>query len=357
MQDNSLKAHIAHEGAISLAGYMALCLGHPEYGYYQKQQPFGAGGDFITAPELTPVFGEMVGIWLVDQWQRMGEPLPLNIIELGAGTGILMSDVLRVVSRLAPALLKNAQIHVVETSTRLRDIQAETLAAYAPQLHWHDTIQTIPHGHCIFIANEFFDALPIHQYIYRNGIWNEHCIGLNAEDNLEWKLQPRAEIPYPFPSHLNEATEGAIIEYCPAAEGVTNAISERLKRHTGACLFVDYGYTGPAFGGTFQAVRKHEYINPLECPGEADLTAHVDFGALALWAEKAGVKAQPLITQSEFLQSMGIIARYEQAMPTLSPDKQALLTSAVERLLSPEQMGSLFKVLVINSPKFISPVL
>ncbi len=349
-----IHTHITALGPMRLGEFMALCLGHPQFGYYQQQQPFGTSGDFITAPLLTPLFGEMLGVWVVEKWHAMGCPTALQLVEIGGGTGVLMADMLRIIARLAPQLYTNLHVHMVEFSPRLQAIQRAAIAHHTCTLTWHTALSQVPHAPTLLMANELFDALPIYQYEYHKNMWHERCVGLDEHANLTFTLSPRAEILYPFPPALTHAHNGAIVEYCPAAQGLMDEICARITSHSGAALIIDYGYEGPAFGDTFQALRGHVYANPLEHLGQADLTAHVDFGALKLWAQHYQHLVTTLSSQSEFLQSMGIIQRYEQVLHTLPSDQQPILTSAIERLLSPQQMGTLFKVLMIenilNSP-------
>ena len=310
-----LVARIRLNGPISIADYMAACLGDPDYGYYMRREPFGRGGDFVTAPEVSQIFGELVGAWCLATWEAMGSPAPFVFAELGPGRGTLMADILRT-ARLRPAFIDAARVHLVEMSPRLRDAQRVALTQSAERLAWVDRVDDLPAGPLILIANEFFDALPIHQFVADADGWAERMVGLDEDDRLAFGLLPRSGLP-PAPAGNRDdlpktagirsprgaaggcrppsprrgwrgvdAGQPATVEISPARGAVMHAIAERLAREGGAALVIDYGYEGPAFGDTLQAVRRHEYADPLAAPGEADLTAHVDFAALATAAQR-----------------------------------------------------------------------
>ncbi len=332
-----IRRQIAASGPLTIADYMALCLGHPEHGYYRKQDPLGARGDFITAPEISQMFGEMIGLWLAQVWIDMGRPAPFRLVELGPGRGTLMADALRAAAA-APGFREAADLWLVETSPTLRAAQAGALGAHAP--HWADAFAEVPAGPILLVANEFFDALPIRQIRRTGGVWRERVIGL-AGDRLTWGLG--AEIPHA------DAPEGAIREFSPLSTAVISEIAARISRETGAALIIDYGYgeTPPMGGDTFQALRRHGYADPLEDPGEADLTAHVDFGALA--APRPGVRFAPLTTQGVFLERLGIAARAATLAKNVANDVNSVnaIATALRRLIHPDEMGSLFKALAL----------
>lgn len=342
-----LHQRIAQQGPLSLSEYMALCLGHPEHGYYRKQDPLGARGDFITAPEISQMFGEMLGLWSVATWRSLGAPSPFMLVELGPGRGTLMADVIRAASQDA-GFVDAAKIWLVETSPALRREQAARVSG----ANWADTLREVPNGPVILVANEFFDALPIRQFHRTNDGWRERMVGL-AGDALSFGLAPPSSLPQSISaSRAKDAPEGAIVEFSPASESVAAEIGARLADRPGAALLIDYGYgeeAAPANGAdTFQALKAHEFTDPLAAPGEADLTAHVNFTALGRAASNAGAEAHDLTTQGVFLSSLGIRERLN-ALAARHPDSAMELSSQVARLISPDQMGQLFKVLALTS--------
>ena len=275
---------IEANGPISIAEYMAMCLGDPEHGYYMTREPIGAAGDFITAPEVSQMFGEIVGAWLINAWRLAGSPSPVRLVELGPGRGTLMADILRVAENV-PEFSKAVSVHLVEKSPVLRAQQAAMLSAARMQATWCASFEEVPTGALLLVANEFFDALPIRQFLRVDDVWRERVVGLDAAGELAFgigagmienlKREPEAAL-----SIHSDATE--FLEVRPAAEAIVGEIAGRIARDGGAALIVDYGYVhgGPG-GDTLQAVRKHAFADPLSAPGEVDLTAHVDFAAIA----------------------------------------------------------------------------
>ena len=256
---------------------MAAALGDPEHGYYRQADPLGAEGDFTTAPEISQLFGELIGAWLIDCWDQAGRPERVNLVELGPGRGTLMADILRV-ARQVPEWLKAAQIHLVEINPRLRQTQAASLAGHAPQ--WHETFATMPDGPVMLVANEFLDAQPIRQLVFRNGAWRERLVDWNGEAGFHFV--PSAEqspLSLLVPSGIPPA-EGAVYELSPAVISIGTEIARRIAAQGGAALFVDYGRSAGAVGESLQAVRAHRMVEALTDPGEADLSAHVDFALL-----------------------------------------------------------------------------
>ncbi|MGG7564824.1 class I SAM-dependent methyltransferase [Rhodovulum sp. DZ06] len=336
-----LLRRIEQSGPMPLSEYMALCLGHPEHGYYTSRDPLGAAGDFTTAPEISQMFGELLGLWLAQAWMDQGAPRGVYA-ELGPGRGTLSADALRAASRVPGLAEALGRPQLVDISPVLRARQAEALAGRDPE--WRDRVEDLPDGPLFLLANEFFDALPIRQYQKRGGRWRERVV--TAKDGkLALALGPLAKAD-DLPAH---APEGALREHSPACEAVAAQIGARLAAHGGAALIVDYGYPAqPLSGGdTFQAMRGHAYTDPYEAPGEADLTAHVDFAAIAKAAEAAGAKAWPLMTQGALLETLGITAR-AQALAARG-DAEAV-AAAHRRLCHPEEMGTLFKALALTGP-------
>jgi SAM-dependent MidA family methyltransferase len=338
---------IAQEGPISVERYMRLALSHPRYGYYRTRDPFGAGGDFVTAPEISQMFGELIGLWAADCWSRMGGPAQLRLVELGPGRGTLMADALRaarLVSRFRAAL----DVHLVETSDILQERQQQALASQQASASWHQRFEDIPAGPMILIANEFFDALPIRQYVRTATGWHERLVGLGETGALTFGLAARAE-----PSIDIAAPERAVLEIAPQGLALAREIAQRLAAQGGAALIVDYGHVRRGFGDSFQAVHRHGFTDPLAAPGESDLTAHVDFAALAEAARNAGALVSGPVTQGDFLRALGIEARAGKLKAKAMPAQAAAIDAALARLTDAAegQMGGLFKAMAIVDPQ------
>lgn len=349
--ENLLRRRIRLEGPISVAEYMALALGHPKYGYYITRDPLGRNGDFTTAPEISQMFGELLGLWCAQSWMQMGQPAPIHLIELGPGRGTLMADALRATARV-PGFHDAVRLHLVETSPALRAAQARALAGFAPI--WHDRFPDVPDGPLLLLANEFFDALPIRQFVRGERSWAERKIGLDTDGALTWVLDPA---PGPMLIHpsLQAAPVGSVVELCPAGIGIAGEIGHRLARMPGAGLIVDYGYAGPAAGDTLQALRRHAYAPVLETPGDADLTAHVDFSALADAARAAGAAAWGPVGQGSLLRTLGIDLRAATLKRLAGPAQGQDIDQALDRLTGDDGMGRLFKALALTSPDLPPP--
>jgi NADH dehydrogenase [ubiquinone] 1 alpha subcomplex assembly factor 7 len=349
----SLVRRIRTGGPLTVAEFMAEALGNPQHGYYTTRDPLGRAGDFITSPEISQIFGELIGLWAADLWDRMGRPDRLFLAELGPGRGTLMADALRA-ARLMPGFLDAAQLHLVETSPALRRAQAQALAAYRP--NWHDSVATLPDGPLLAVANEFLDALPIRQLVKTAQGWAERRIGLDAAGGLAFVLAaPHEATASLVPASLRDAPIGSLCEVAPAASGVADALARRIVRMGGAVLFIDYGHTVRACGETLQAVRRHQPHPVLQDPGEADLTAHVDFAALAEAAVAAGARVWGPLTQGAFLRNLGIDSRAQRLAAGATPAQAAEIISACRRLIDPGEMGTLFKVLAIAAPDQAAP--
>jgi len=339
---------IAQGGPITIAEYMAQVLTDPRDGYYMTGDPFGRRGDFITAPEISQMFGELIGLWCLDSWQRLGTPENLLLVELGPGRGTLMADALRA-ARLMPGFLAAKQLHLVEVSPALRARQAQTLQDTA--VEWHDDLAALPEGPMLLIANEFFDALPIRQIERTAEGWCERLVALNPAGDLEFALSaPSAACALLVPEALRGTPPGGVIEISPAALNTAAEIARRVAAHGGAALIIDYGRSESAAGPTLQAVRHHQPHAVLEDPGSADLTAHVDFAALTTAAMTAGAEVQGPVTQGGFLKALGIEARAEALLKSATPDQARDITTARDRLIDPDQMGTLFKALAVTQP-------
>jgi SAM-dependent MidA family methyltransferase len=337
-------------GPIGIADYFSICLSDPEHGYYMRREPFGRGGDFVTAPEVTQLFGEMIGIFLVDRWARSGRQAPVRLIEIGPGRGTLMSDALRVVARLAPDMKAATSVHLVETSPRLAAAQRATLAASGFACSWHDTLEAVPAGHALIVANELFDALPLRQFVKLGADFRERVVALDATGNLVFSAGARRIDPAMLPADADRQPEGTIFETAPAREAVMRLIAERLTASGGMATIIDYGHTVSGYGDTLQALKDHAFDDPLAHPGEADLTSHVDFEALAGTAKAAGATVAALTHQGDFLLGLGLVERAGRLGTGKSAAEQDAIRAAVERIAGtgPGNMGELFKVLVVT---------
>jgi SAM-dependent MidA family methyltransferase len=332
-----LIARIRAQGPLTLAEYMAECLMHPEHGYYARQDPLGAKGDFTTAPEISQMFGELLGLSLAQAWMDQGAPEAFTLAECGPGRGTLMADALRA-TRAVPGFHAAMRLHLVESSPALRAVQARTLGR--EDVTWHDHVDALPDAPLFLLANEFFDALPIRQVQREGGMWRERCVGVQG-DALALGLS--APKPVAALEHrLEDTRDGDIVELCAGAQAMAGAIGARIARHGGAALIVDYG-DWRSLGDTFQAVAGHKAADPLADPGAADLTAHVDFEALARAAAPASHSR--LTLQGVFLERLGITARAQALAKGLQGAALEAHVAAHRRLTHPAEMGTVFKVL------------
>jgi NADH dehydrogenase [ubiquinone] 1 alpha subcomplex assembly factor 7 len=332
-----LIARIRDHGPISLAEYMHDCNAH----YYATRDPFGAAGDFTTAPEISQVFGELIGAWCADYWQRMGAPDPVLLVELGPGRGTLMADALRA-TRGVPGFHAALELHLVETSPVLRQQQQDKLAAYTPE--FHDHFVGLPPGPMLLIANEFIDALPIAQFERQGGAWHGRQIAIDeATGALALRADPKPSSMGPI---LPQAPDGAVLEVRTRSPDAHIAI--RLREQSGAALFIDYGYYPSQAGDTLQAMRDHRSVSIVACPGEADLTAHVNFHTIEVTAAGNGAHVHGPISQAQFLIALGIAAREAALLKNASPAQHEAIRSGCRRLIEPDQMGNLFKVLALT---------
>ncbi|MBD9525753.1 class I SAM-dependent methyltransferase [Paracoccus sp. PAR01] len=322
-----IAAQIRLSGPMPLDEYMQLCLLHPEHGYYATRDPFGAQGDFTTAPEISQMFGEMIGLALAQAWLDQGGPTPFTLAEIGPGRGTLMADILRTI-RVVPGMLDAAQVTLIEASAHLRRVQRDKLGDIAHL----DSAAQLPRQPLFLVANEFFDALPINQFQRVADGWAKRMVTMDEQGRLALALGPA--VPGP------DAPLGQIRESCPAAIPAAQEVARRIAEHGGCAIMIDYG-NWAGHGDTFQALRAHKPEDPLENPGEADLTAHVDFQPLAMAATAAGAQASRMVTQGEWLARLGIAARAER----LAQAGDAGAGAALHRLTAPEEMGHLFKVL------------
>ncbi len=334
---------IAQTGPITVAEYMALCLTDPEQGYYTTRDPLGVQGDFITAPEISQMFGELIGLWLAQCWLDQGRPAPVTLTELGPGRGTLMADALRA-TRIVPGFHEALRLVLVEASPVLRARQRAALAG--SEITFADTAEALPEAPLLLIANEFFDALPVRQFQRAGAGWRERMVGLDAGGGLAFGLSGPVA-PEALAPRLADTREGEVVELCPAAPGIAQEIARRISAHGGAALIVDYGgWRGT--GDTLQALAGHRFADPLAAPGTADLTAHVDFEPIARAARAAGAAVAPLTTQGTFLARLGIAERAAALSRGLAGAALTAHEAAHRRLTAPEEMGTLFKVLALH---------
>jgi NADH dehydrogenase [ubiquinone] 1 alpha subcomplex assembly factor 7 len=348
--ESEIRRLIGVAGPMPLAEYMRLCLTHPQFGYYVNRDPLGAGGDFITSPEISQMFGELIGLWMAAVWRQMGAPQDVRVIELGPGRGSLMHDALRaakVVSGFRSAIV----VHLVEISPALQQVQERRLQDLDVPVLWHAALEDVPGGASIVIANEFIDALPVHQAVKQNDGWHERVVDIAADGGL---VIDAAKAPLPFfetsmPRALRAAPPGAIYEW--RADDMALELGRRM-RNDGAALIIDYGHDHFGLGDTLQAVAGHSFTDPLRAPGNADLTAHVDFEAVAQCAESMGARIHGPIRQRDLFLRLGIEKR-AAALKASAPAKAADIEVAFSRLIAggAHGMGELFKAIAIADPK------
>ena len=346
---------IRAEGPLSLAAYMAMALHDPEDGYYARHAPIGAQGDFITAPEISQVFGELIGLWCAVVWRQLGRPDPVNLVELGPGRGVLMSDLLRAAAATVPDFRRALRLHLVETSAPLRAAQEQRLAQFAPV--WVPRFEDLPDGPMLLVANEFLDALPIRQFFRHGAHWSERMVTLDDGDRFVFvEGAPSPIVALLVPEALREgADEGAIVEISPAALGLAAAFGGHFSRHAGAALLIDYGYFPSAPGPTLRALCRHRAVSELAAPGTADLSAHVDFAAFAEAARSGGAEVYGPVPQARLLTALGAVERAAVLRQHATPSEQQTLDRGVERLLDPGGMDTLFKAVAVVSPGVPTP--
>lgn len=346
--ESEIRRRIAAAGPMPLGQYMSLCLTDPQHGYYVTRDPLGRSGDFTTAPEVSQMFGELIGLWIVSVWQQMGSPDNIRVVELGPGRGTMMNDAMRA-AKIVPAFVKAAVLHLVEISPVLQAVQEQTVSAIEAPKTWHTSIADVPAGPAIFVANEFFDALPINQAIKIGDAWHRRGVGIASDGAIVYRTEPD---PMPhfastLPAAVRNAAENEIFEWRSDTE--TMELGRRIAREPSAALVIDYGHTESATGETLQAVRDHLFADPLTTPGDADLTAHVDFEALHRGFESMGAIAFGPIEQALFLKRLGIDTRAEALKANVSRAKAHEIDTAMARLtgFGRTGMGALFKVMAV----------
>jgi SAM-dependent MidA family methyltransferase len=351
-----IRRRIEVAGPMPVAQYMALCLTHPEHGYYVTRDPLGAAGDFTTAPEISQMFGELIGLWAAAAWRLMGSPDNVRLIELGPGRGTMMVDALRA-AKVMPDFRKAVVVHMIEVSPVLEQIQRLSLSSSDVPVSWHKSFDEVPEGPVIILANEFFDALPVHQAVMCADGWHERVVKIGEDDKFHFSI---ARDPIPMfddtlPPQLHAAKIGEIYEW--RADKMALEVARRAVHSAGMALIIDYGHTRSAVGDTLQAVGHHNFADPLTVPGLVDLTAHVDFQALTQAAESIGARVHGPVEQGEFLRRLGIEERADALKAGAPPDKATAIAAAHLRLTSTEQtgMGRLIKVVALADPKLDPP--
>ncbi|HKU93974.1 MAG TPA: SAM-dependent methyltransferase [Vineibacter sp.] len=347
-----LRRRIALTGPITIADFMVEALAHPTLGYYRRARAVGADGDFVTAPEISQMFGELIGAWLAERWMAIGQPGRVRLVELGPGRGTLLADALRA-TRGVPGFHAALQLHLVEIDDTLRVLQQAALANAATTVQWHARFEDVPDdAPLLLVANEFLDALPVRQLVRAASGWRERMIGLAEDETFAFAVAPG---PSPL-SRLLDATaeahapDGAVIEVSPASLSLTQAVAQRLVRHRGAALIVDYGYDRGSHGDTLQALYRHTKIGIFDRIGDSDLTTHVDFAALARTALQAGAAVDGPVGQGDFLSALGIAQRAQALLARATPQQATAIDDGMARLIAPDRMGTLFRVLAVRDP-------
>jgi NADH dehydrogenase [ubiquinone] 1 alpha subcomplex assembly factor 7 len=352
-----IKARIKSEGPMSVAEYMAVCLLDPVDGYYPTRDPLGSDGDFITAPEISQMFGEVIGLWCLQSWIDLGRPPSFNLIELGPGRGIMMSDILRTAA-LDKDFKKAISVTLIEASAALEAVQASTLANAGVSVNWASSLSKAPDGPCLIIGNEFLDCLPIRQFIQKDPFagkagWHERLVALDGDDRLSYGVAPVAiseTLQADLPDDIEDARQDDLLEICPSARQIIDELSERFTQHPCRALFIDYGPDMTEFGDTLQALKRHKKIGVFSDPGNTDLTARVDFAALQGMAAAVSLPVTNAVPQREFLSKLGIEMRAVALSKSSSnPDTRAKIARQLHRLIDGEEMGELFKAICFQS--------
>lgn len=351
---SDLKDRIRHiikaNGPLTVDHFMTMALADPDAGYYQTEPPFGLDGDFITAPDISQMFGELIGIWVVSTWQMLGAPETFILSEMGPGRGTLMDDVLRTLQKLSPQCFESAHIFMVETSDRLTCEQKQRLAHHSCKIEWVTTFDQIANGPLILIANELLDAIPIQQFVKHNNKWHERLISLDDDNGFMFIIGEHTLDDQNLPTKYKNLEDESILEVAPLRNQLVELVAKRLANTRGCALLIDYGAGDLPYGDTLQAMSKHEYRDIFDAPGLHDLTSHVDFTSLQAVAQKQNCLAA-ILPQGEFLLNMGLVERAGQLSANKNADVQERLRSEVERLASPQHMGQLFKVLALSDQK------
>lgn len=344
---NKICELIALHGPIRVSTFMSLALGDDMNGYYKNEKPFGSKGDFITAPEISQMFGELIGVWVIESWQALDKPRSFTLCELGPGRGTLMQDLLRTIKKLSPVCFEAGQIFMVETAGRLIAEQKKNLQHYESKIRWVNDFSSVAMQSLIVFSNEFLDALPIDQFVKVGNNWHERLIATDKRDNLVFVIGENLLEQTPMPAKYHDLPEGTVIELAPLRLQYARNIFKCLAKYRGTALFIDYGSANLPYGDTLQAVSKHQYKDIFAAPGKDDLTSHVDFSSLRVVANNEHC-VSALLSQGEFLLGLGLLERAGQLGADKSPKMQDKIRAEVERLAGPDEMGTLFKVLAVS---------
>lgn len=352
-----LRTRIGESGPVPVPVFMAEALFDPIAGFYATKDPLGAGADFVTAPEISQMFGEVIGLWAAQAWVDMGSPAHVHLVELGPGKGTLMHDILRT-GRVVPGFLNALEVTLVEASPALKMVQGRVLADSPVQIRWADRLEKAPDGPAVILANEFLDCLPVRQAVKAGGVWRERCVGLHPDDEARFAFVTgpalsSADLEF-VPESLRDLPEGSLVELRPGDRQIVDALALRFSRHKGRALFIDYGPAKSEPGDTLQAIRAHEKVDPLDRPGTADLTTRVDFETLAKAGIEAGLDVHGPQTQRDFLAALGIAQRTKMLAARV-PEKRDMLLRQLDRLTGEDQMGVLFKAICLSSPGLPDP--
>ncbi len=346
----NIRKLIRSSGPMPVWRYMDLCLTHPEHGYYIARDPLGREGDFVTSPEVSQMFGELLGLWAASVWKAIGAPETIRLIELGPGRGTLMMDALRAI-RIVPPFFLACHVHMVEINAALREKQVAALAGIK-NVHWHNSLDEVPEGPSIILANEYFDVLPVHQMVRRETGWHERVVVIDAADRLAFGVaaEPMPRFELLLPPLVRAAPVGAVFEWRPNTEIMK--ITGRVRDFGGAALIIDYGHLRSDAGDTFQAIARHSFTDPLKNAGLSDVTAHVDFQALTQAVQDIGGRVHGPVEQGAFLRRLGIETRALTLMSKAAPQVSEDIASGLKRLTDSGRggMGSLFKVLGVSHP-------
>ncbi|WP_298912157.1 SAM-dependent methyltransferase [uncultured Algimonas sp.] len=351
-----IRARIDRTGPISVAEYMTLCLLDPVDGYYPTRDPLGSDGDFVTAPEISQMFGECLGLWVIQSWDDLGRPDRFNLVELGPGRGVMMADMLKTVA-LQPDCFKAANVVLIEASAALQAVQAKTLGASGVQVGWADTLDDVDNRPTLIVGNEFLDCLPIRQFIQTSDGWSERCVGADGSElrfETDGHTAPES-VTTAFPGTHPDPADGDLLEICPAAAQIVDHLRDRFAQRGGRALFIDYGPAHTEFGDTLQAIKRHEKVGAFDAPGDTDLTARVDFAGLAALALQAGLVVHGPVPQRTFLSRLGIEVRAAALLREHEGARPKLLRQ-LHRLLDEDEMGTLFKSVCLSSSGLPHPL-
>ena len=357
-------AYIRENGPLTIASYMSWCLHDPEQGYYPTHDPLGRDGDFITAPEISQMFGEVLGLSLIQSWRNMGEPKTVHLVEYGPGHGVMMNDILRA-AKLDSGFFKGVRVWLIETSSTLETRQEKQLANCGVPVRWITSLDDIPEGSTLIVGNEYLDCLPMRQFVMKDRFresdgWHERVVDIDPgnENALTYAMlaAPVSKADQKFlPRDISRFKQGDLLEIHPGLAQIIEDIKTRFEKTPGAALFLDYGPEETGCGDSFQALKKHKKVDPLAEPGLADLTAHVNFAALKKYAKVAGLSVYGPEIQSRFLSRLGIEVRAAMLSKS-APDAKSKISRQLHRLMDPEEMGSLFKAIAIQSSGLPRPL-